>query len=219
MRAAEGDEWQRRSGCFAGEAARARRRRWSGRGGGRSRGPSNLRGRTAVRSRRTQRGADAGAGRRPASDFGGEAAGVRSPARRGGVGAAFAGAGAAPCRVELLRRGAGLPVPVHPRCREAGGVAARPGLLHLCRPGQRAALRLPLSAGDRPHRAVRARRRCGAGELVPSVSSSSQVPTRSGPRPPRECADGSPARSGLAVDPVERGRTVGSHAAIDGAEA
>ena len=35
-----------------------------------------------------------------------------------------------------------------PAAVEAGGVAARPGTLQLCRPEQRAVLRLPLSAGD-----------------------------------------------------------------------
>ncbi len=94
--------------------------------------------------------------------------GVAGAPRRvwcGGAGGALAGSGAAPHRVELLWRVAGVPVPVHPGSREAGGVAARPGLLQLCRPAQRPALRLPLSAGDRPHRSVRTRRRGGAREL------------------------------------------------------
>ena len=34
MRATEGGGWRRRSGCFAGEAARASGRQWPGRGGG-----------------------------------------------------------------------------------------------------------------------------------------------------------------------------------------
>ena len=120
-------------GCFAGEAARGglggscgadihrhagglpRRRRWPGRGEVRCSGPCNLRGGTGSRSRRTQRVAGAGAGRPPVVDFGGEAACGRRRARRGGAGGAPAGAGAAPRRVELLRRVAQLPVPVHPR--------------------------------------------------------------------------------------------------------
>ena len=106
---------------------------------------------------------------------------------RGGARGAFAGRGAASCRVEVLRRFAGLPVPVRPRCREAGSVAARPGLLQLCRPAQRTALRLPLSAGDRPRRPVRARRYYRAGEPQDSVPSTSPVPSCSAPRPAREC--------------------------------
>ena len=65
-----------------------------------------------------------------------------SAAKRVGAGRAHGGSAA------------GLAVPVHPRCRAAGGVAPRPGLLQLCRPPQRPALRLALSAGDRSHRAV-----------------------------------------------------------------
>ena len=110
---------------------------------------------------------------------GGEAVCVRRRAWRGGGGGGFAGTAAAPRGVELLRLVAGLPVAVHSGGREAGGVAARPGLLQLCRPAQRPALRLPLSAGDRPHRPVRARRRCGAGEFATSLRSPSQVAPRS----------------------------------------
>ena len=146
------------------------------------------------------------AGRLPVPDFGGEAAGVRRRAWRGGACGAFAGTGAAPRRIELRRRGAGLPLAVHPGSSEAGGVAPRPGLLQLCRPAQRAALRLPLSAGDRPHRAVRARRRCGAGELARTLWSAPQVAPCSAACVGRECADCSPARSGV------RGRCQGPRA-------
>ena len=114
---------------------------------------------------------------------------VRRRAWRGGAGGAFAGTGAAPRGVELLRWVAVLPVPPHPCCCAAGGVAARSGSLQLCRPGQRAALRLPLSAGDRPHRAVRARRRCRAGEFEITLPCAPQVAARSAPSPPRELAD------------------------------
>jgi hypothetical protein len=91
---------------------------------------------------------------------------------------------------ELLRRVAGLSVPVRPRCREARGVAPRPGLLQLYRPAQWPALQLPLSAGDRPHRPIRARRRYRAREPQNSVPGTSPVPSRPTPSPtPRECAD------------------------------
>ena len=139
-------------------SARASPRRWPGRGG------------SAVRCWQTRRFAGTGTGPRPVHEFGGEAAGVRSRARRGG---AVAGPGAAPRRVERLRRVAGLPLTVHPGGRAARGVAPRQRLLQLCRPVQRPALRFPLSAGDRPRGAVRARRRYRAVKLAASVA----VPT------------------------------------------
>ena len=164
MRTTAGDAWQRRSGCFAGEAAGASGRRWAGRGGGRCPGPCSVCCRCAVRSRPAQRVAGSATGRLPVPDFAGEAACVCRRAWFGRAGGAFAGTAAASRRVALLRRGAGLAVAVHCGGRAAGGVAARPGSLQLCRPPQRSALWLPLSVGDRPHRAVRARRQFGAGE-------------------------------------------------------
>ena len=172
-----------RSGCFAGEAARAGGRRWPRRGGRRCPGPCDGRRRSAVRIRPARCVAGAGARRPPAPDFGGEAAGVRRRAWCGGAGGAFAGSAAAPRRVALLRRVAGLPLAVHPGSGEAGGVAARPGSLQLCRPPQRAALRLPLSAGDRPHRAVRARRRFQGAQPQAALRSAPQV----APCSRREC--------------------------------
>ena len=94
-------------------------------------------------------------------------------------------AGEAACGGETLRFGASI----YPGCREAGSVAARSGLLQLRGPAQRAALRLAVSAADRPRRAGHARRRGGAGELAPSVCTPSPLPpcaghgrTRSGTR-------------------------------------
>ena len=103
--------------------------------------------------RDTVRGTDSAAKRHTGAECGG-ASPAAAPNRRGhtasaakrlayaagqgaaGPGGAFAGSGAAPCRVELLWRGAGPAVTVHPGRRETGSVAPRSGLLQLCRPPQ-----------------------------------------------------------------------------------
>ncbi len=203
--APEGDAGQRRAGGCAGEAARARRRRRLGRRKARCSGPCALRRGTAPRSRRTERVACAGAGPPPVRDFGGEAGCVRCRVWRGGLGGAFAGPGAAPRGVALLRRVAGLPVTVYPNGRAAGSVAPRPGLLQLCRPAQRAALRFPLPVGDRSYRAIRARRRYRVVQSQVAVRSSSQVaPRASAPLASRVCQL-MPGALRSAVDLVARG--------------
>ena len=62
---------------------------------------------------------------------------------------------------------------------QARGLAARSGLLQLRRPAYRAALRLALLPGDRPHRAGRARRRRGAGKSQAPLFCPSPFPARS----------------------------------------
>ena len=64
-------------------------------------------------------------------------------------------------------------------CGQARGLAARSGLLQLRRPAYRAALRLALLPGDRPHRAGRARRRRGAGKSQAPLFCPSPFPARS----------------------------------------
>ena len=69
--ATKDDGWRRRSGCFAAEAAAARRRRWPQRAEGRCSGACKRRGGAAVWSWWTQRVTDTGAGPPPVHDFGG----------------------------------------------------------------------------------------------------------------------------------------------------
>ena len=59
----------------------------------------------------------------------------------------------------------GAPIAVHSGTRAARGVAPRRRLLQLRRSAQRAALWVPLPAGARPRRSLRARRRCRARNL------------------------------------------------------
>ena len=68
--------------------------------------------------------------------------------------------------------------PRHPGRRQAAGVGARPGVLQLRGPGQRAPLRLPASAAGRSHRSVRARRQRRTRQ-------SAAVVRRPSPPPPR----------------------------------
>ena len=98
------------------------------------------------------------------ADFGGEA----WRGRRRGIGRADRGAEVR----KIVRQ-------IDSGCGQARGLAARFGLLQLRRPAYRAALRLALLPGDRPHRAGRARRRRGAGKLEAPLLGSSPLPARS----------------------------------------
>ena len=93
VRGIEWDGWQRRSGCFAAEAVRARRRRWPRRGEVRRSEPCNLRGGIESRSRRTQRVAAIDAGPPSVHKFGGESACAPRRVWCGGPSGALVGSG------------------------------------------------------------------------------------------------------------------------------
>ena len=126
------------------------------------------------------------------ADFGGEAPrGCRQcdpgavHSRRGIGGADFGGGGAwrgrrggiggADCGGEVRK----IVRQIDSGCGQARGLAARSGLLQLRRPAYRAALRLALLPGARPHRAGRARRRRGAGKSQAPLFCPSPFPARS----------------------------------------
>ena len=91
-----------------------------------------------------------------------------SQSRRRGIGGADFD-GEVSCRVRQIYSGSGT----------TRGLATRSGLLQLRRPAYRAALRLTLLPGARPHRSGRAGRFCGAGKLEAPLCGSSPLPARS----------------------------------------
>ena len=166
--------WQHPGACQASGGG-AGHRCFGGEVGGRSRVPRH----------RTDATADADAAGRPEHAERAGSGGSRSQrsfaseAGRGGAARwpfAAAASGSRPVRRQRAAVPPGAPISLHPGTSAARGVAPRRRLLQLRRSAQRAALRVPLSAGARPHHSLRDWRQRRAGELEAPLCCSPPFP-------------------------------------------
>ena len=95
-----------------------------------------------------------------------------------------AAGGSRPVRGQRATAPPGAPIAAHSGSGAARGVAPRRRLLQLRRSAQRAALRVPLPAGARPHRSLCAWRQRRAGELEASLFCPPPFPASADGAPP-----------------------------------
>ena len=175
VRAAVGarDFGRHHAGEYQASGGGARYRYFASEVGGSLRVPRHRTGATADAAGRPEQAGRAGTGGSWSQrSFTGEAG-------RGGAArwsAAAAAGGIRPVRRQRTAAPSGAPIPLHSGTSAARGVAPRRRLLQLRRSAQRAALRLPLPAGARPHRSLRAWRQRRARESQATLRCSPPSP-------------------------------------------